>query len=204
MKIGDSVYLKKQFRVVDFSYNQKIMVIEILEDLDINRQVVIPIFVNSFGINISGKNFALPGDNLPIDHPDYYEVITNLGDAPRVIRNNKKYELQFSKTFREDGTYWLIDEETNVPQKKTAQLLTEEEVMEQLKMTLNYPMPGELIRGRVISIIRRNWVSQKLEILNYFSEVSGQRVAGYDYSAIIQDPETKIEYEIPAKLLTVK
>lgn len=204
MKNGDNVYLKQNFKVVDYSIDQEILIIEVLEETDIHQRVTIPIYVNSFGISLSGKNFALPGDNLPIDHPDYYEVITNLGDAPRVLSAGRKYELRLSKTFREDGTYWLIDEETNIPQKKTAKLLSDGEIEQQLSMTLYYPMPGELVRGKVINIIRRNWLGKEVNILNYFSEMAAHRVAGFDYSVIIQDPETKIEYELPAKLLTVK
>lgn len=205
MRVGNIAYVKHKFRVIDYSLEDEFMTIQVESSQDIHERLKIPIYIYNFGIFLPGVDYVTPGDHLPIDHPDYYQVINVVGSPKRVMYNGKLHQLRLDPEFDLLGIYALVDETTGEYIEKVAQKKTKTEILDSLDLLLNTVHEGNFLTGRIIHIFLRHEESGRLRFVKYLSEyTAATSMVNWTAFAVLRELESHTEYEIPCKLLSTK
>lgn len=192
MKVGETVCLKYPFKLVTYSIEEQYLLLDVIEREDIYERLTIPMCIGALGIKTFGASYITPGDHLPITHADYYE---RSGD--RVVVASKLYELRLDTHFKYTGIYYLVNGYEVLT--KTAQKQTLDEIERMLEGSLDMVLEGKLLGGLVMRIIGRS--ATDIKFVKYVSDLANMSMLNYTHAAIIQDPISYVEYEVPVKLL---
>jgi hypothetical protein len=196
MKINDIAHLKYPFKLTNFDLDSEHMVLNVLVTEQYPTWLYLPIYIGNLGVKLAKCQYTTPSNELPVNHPDYYEFANN-----RVIYEGKEYQLRLDKMFDFFGTYYLVHESGNYIRKQARKQSTNE-IRSMLDNTVGRLLPGELITGRIIHIISR--MRDELSFVSSVSEVVKMSMWQTKFSVVLQDETTYIEYELPLELTKVK
>lgn len=199
LQIGDWATLKYSFRIVDYNLQTELMTIIVVNDNNLIR-LIIPIWQSNLGLYPIYMAWTVPGDYLPISHPDYYAIIKYGSSGMLVQSGGEIYKLVIDKDFNYTGKYYLWGENDDAPVIVYAQKRNRDEISSTLAGMLNTTMDGKIIQGKLIHIVVQKaqggyvWPNQYMQELNI--NVDDKTFV------IIKDTITNVEYPLPIKLIT--
>lgn len=195
MKIGDEGYLKYPFTVYAYDLDRELLHIYVHTKTS-DKELLLPLYISNLGLFLPNFDFCMPGDYLPLGHPDYYEVVS-LQNGMKVLYEDRRCKLVMSPDFNITGKYSLwIDDDYCVT--KVAQIKTIEQRKDTLEeIILNQKWDGNIIQGRIVLF----YLGTETKI--FPSYILGPNIADSAY-AVIQDSITLVEMALPVNLIAIK
>lgn len=198
MEINDIVKLKHQIRITGYRPEMEAFNVVIKtggEDEKAFHMDVFPIYISNLGIY--PKNFVIPGNHLPINHPDFFDYVDV--ENKIVERDGKVYKLSFDKDFPYTGKYYLLDDSVH---ECYALTMTQQQKDEAYSKFVDKTYEGDIILGNVVGLYLKSNKSDNIRVVKRVNDgMAGvlKSSAGY---AIVQDPVTYFEFIINVKYLT--
>lgn len=152
MKLGDRVTLRYHFSIVGYNFEAGIIELQLFnKDMSAIEKIDVPLYLPSLGLKVNQK-FVKPSDNLPRDHPDYYER-----EERWAIINNEPCEILLSPNFDCNGLYTIKPiGDHRLPRKKVAQYFDSIYLDYILRDMEDEIMPGSNISGTIVLIFDRD------------------------------------------------
>lgn len=196
MRIGDEGYLKYPFTVYAYDLDKELLHLYVHISKIKEKEVTLPLYISNLGLYLPEFDYCIPGDYLPLEHPDYYEVL-DLKNGMKVMYEDRRCKLVMAPDFNVTGKYSIWVEEDYCVTKK-ASLKGVKERQEMLEENiLNQKWDGNVIQGRIILFYLGN------ENKIFPSYIMGPNIAESAYT-VLQDSITLVEMSIPSDLIATK
>lgn len=201
IKVGDQVYSRFSFIILDYSIEYDCFNIIFLTDTGQSEGYNIPLYIGNLGLYPLDRFYVRPSCHLPLDHPDYYQAVDLKNDI--FMYKARAYEVRLDKDFNRNGIYTLHPVIKGLPViYKTAAKRIKDDIIDVCEGLVSSTMDGRMLKGTVVRIFSRE-LSDQNNIRYYDRLIRSLLVAKQrDYYAVIHDPLTDIEYEIKLQYLT--
>lgn len=163
--------------------------------------IVIPLYLHGLGFYPPEIDYCLPGSYLPITHPDYYRETS----SGTFTYNGQDHKISFDPDFMYTGQYWLIPIHGGAPVTKYAALRSKELRQKRIEDAIGQTLDGMMIEGIILEfLVREKESNQLVQVINGKVVSSDYQVGDTSVFLYIQDPVTRVEFQFPAKYLTLK
>ena len=197
MRIGEQAYLKYQFAITSFDLDRGVLSLTVYLGDTAYELIKVPIWLSNLGFTHPELDFCVPGDNWPLDHPDYFEIVST-DRGLWVSYEGERYKCILDRDFHLTGEYRLVGDHADDIIVVKSQLRTDMQRRLILEDMVNQRFDGNLIQGTIIYLFINS--SKGIMWPNHFLGVAYSKRA----YAVLQDPITKVQFSLPAHLLEVK
>lgn len=156
----------------------------------------LPMYIDKLGLKPVSKNFVVPGNNLPKNHPDYYQKNENNS----YVYKNEDYYITIDEEFDNDGIYTLVKKNNDKIRIQKKARTHSVKYLEEILNHLTDKLPGSTIEGIIVDLfVKKVHGKEHFKRLNTIKAQSSLYM--WDAIAIVQQ-ESGMELEIPVKYLT--
>lgn len=200
MKVGDTVVFSRGFKIQSYNKVAQSFSIAVLNESGTTiGEYEVPMWLSTLGLSPPERDFVIPGEFLPKDHPDHYRTIDARKGTFEFGKGACKIELD--PMFNTTGKYFIIPLGWEPPMSKIAQIRSEQLRTNVLNALNGQSFDGAILQGKIVLI----YIKQKddIRIVNYLSD-GFETYLRSKSKVLIQDPITLVEYELPAEWVSVK